>query len=348
MAELYAIFGVSKLKTIGNIEAVRAHMLRTRYTANSNGKQNRIMIQPPALPELQKLIESYQPRKNSVLCYDTLLAASPEFFKGKTEEELQAWEDASLLWAKNTFGEANVLGCVSHRDETSPHLQLLILPAVDGRLNARAITGGREKLRKLWTSYGKAMQPYGLQRGREYSPAKHKDIQAYYADVNEAKAQAKAKMIKASQLPAPSLEDRLNPREYAASLINFVETKLIKENANLRAALRAGKTEKEALVDSASRYRKLYQNLKEDPELLHKLQEAYKRERAAKAQTAARFNELINAIKTFFNNNIPVNSVMRKPDALGALRGFPELLDSIELQLTIERNTEGRQRGRSL
>lgn len=67
---MYAIVGVSKLKTAGNIAGMLSHMTRTRYTANSNGRENDILIAPPALPELMEEIGQYCPRKNAVLAYD--------------------------------------------------------------------------------------------------------------------------------------------------------------------------------------------------------------------------------------------------------------------------------------
>lgn len=63
----FAIIGIAKLHTAGNIAGVIDHMTRQRPTANSNGRQNDILIKPPQLPEIMQEINSYLPRKNAVL-----------------------------------------------------------------------------------------------------------------------------------------------------------------------------------------------------------------------------------------------------------------------------------------
>lgn len=216
MVGLYAIVGIKKLKTAGNIQGVMAHATRMRYTANSNGKTNDVLMGPPSLEELMKDIRACCPRKNAVLCYDVLLTASPEWFQGKTEEQIRAWEEKSLAWAREKFGTDNIRMCICHRDETTPHLSLLITPITpEGKLNARAWTGGRDKLRALWTEYGQAMKPLGLERGREFSPAKHQDIKAYYSAVKQAmkrtERKAERQKDREGKLPAFNLKEKIKP-----------------------------------------------------------------------------------------------------------------------------------------
>lgn len=205
MEGLYAIVGIKKLKTAGNIQGMIAHATRMRYTANSNGKTNDVLIGPPALDELMADIKACLPRKNAVLCYDVLLTASPEWFQGKTEEQIRAWEEKSLAWARDKFMADNIRMCICHRDEhTGPHLSLLVTPITpEGKLNARAWTGGRDKMRALWTEYGQAMKPLGLERGREFSPAKHQDVKAYYYAVKQAVKRTEREQARTRELPAP-------------------------------------------------------------------------------------------------------------------------------------------------
>lgn len=67
---MYAIVGVSKLKTAGNIKGVLDHMTRSRETENSNGRANDILVNPAPLPDIMEEISQYFPRKNAVLAYD--------------------------------------------------------------------------------------------------------------------------------------------------------------------------------------------------------------------------------------------------------------------------------------
>lgn len=257
MADLYAIVGIKKLKTEGNIGGVISHAFRQRITPNSAKKENLILIAPPTLPQIMKEINSYpNKRKNSVLCYDFLLTASPEFFTGKTMEQVKEWADTSLSWACEYFGRNNVKAGVLHLDEQTPHLQLLIVPEHDNKLDARYYTGGRDKMRKLWTEYARACRKYGLKRGREYSPAKHKDIKAYYADVRRGKELKQDLKFAPEDLPAPTLEDRMNPAEYAVEIINEVISVYQEQNGNLQSALEATRRELDRLIARASAERK--------------------------------------------------------------------------------------------
>lgn len=330
----YAIIGIAKLHTAGNIAGVLDHMTRQRPTANSNGRPNDILIAPPPLPELMAEINNYLPRKNAVLCYDMLLTASPDFFIGKTEKQIQDWQRKSLEWVCRKFGRESVKACICHRDELTPHLSLLVLPEHDGKLNARHYTGGKAKMRQLWTEYGQAMKPLGLERGREYSPAKHQDIKAYYRAVNQGAELAKVREIKAEELPAPELLDRVSPRQYAADLINHVTAWIRKENGSLRAALKEERQQRERATRQMIADRELFHALQENPEAFRQLQEALKEEQRARLKDRLQYAELAAAIGDYFRQNIDPHSVLRSPDKLGKLKDFEEIQDAIRLSLT--------------
>lgn len=332
----YAIVGIKKLHTAGNIAGTLEHMTRQRYTPNSNGRPNDILIPPPPLPELMEEINSYMPRSNCVICYEMLLTMSSGWLQGKSEKDIQEWERKSLEWVCKKFPPGAVKSCICHRDESVPHLTLLVLPVDPSgeKLNARFYTGGRAKLRQIWTEYAAAMKPLGLERGREYSPAKHQDIKAYYEAVNKGAKLAKVREIKPEELPPPELLDRVNPRQYAADLINRVTSFIRKENGALRAALAAEREKGEKITQQVINDREMFHALKENPDTFRKLQEALAAEAKARAGTEARYMELVQAIGQYFRQNVPHNSTLRHPDKLGHLQDFPELYDTIRLSLT--------------
>ena len=338
MADNYAIIGVAKLHTAGNIAGVLAHALRTRPTANSNGAGIDVWIQPPPLDKIMERVAEYMPRKNAVIMYDFLTTASPEFFENASPEEVEAWKRDSLKWVQDTFGKNSVVSAIFHdKDEQTCHGTYLILPVVSNekgeRLNARHYTGGREKLRALWTSYAKAMSKYGLKRGKMYSPAEHKAIKEYYADINQAAEIAIRGKVKAEQLPEPGLKDHANPRQYAAGLINYAIERLQKQNANLRTALKTERQEKEKLLEAAAKDRELYSFLRADPDAFRTLEKELEQERRDRAADNAEHEKLLEAIRTFFRKNINARSTLRKPENLGLLKDFPELAKDIRLSL---------------
>lgn len=334
----YAIIGIKKLHTAGNIAGSLEHMTRQRPTPNSNGRPNDILIPPPPLPELMEEINSYMPRKNCVICYEMLLTMSSGWLQGKGEKDIQEWEQKSLEWVSKKFPPGAVKSCICHRDELVPHLTLLVLPLAppDGenqRLCARHYTGGRAKMRQLWTEYAAAMKPLGLERGREYSPAKHTSIKEYYARVNNAERRDAATKVLPEQLPAPAIADRANPRAYAAELINYAVEWYRKENAALREELAAEKGKTEGITRQVIADRELYFSLKENPDAYRELEKALLQERKGRAADKRKYNQLIGAVKEFFRRNIDPRSPYRKAERLGELMAFRELAGAIGLDL---------------
>ena len=336
MKDLYAIVGVSKLKTAGNISGVLAHMFRTRETPNSDGRENITLIAPPSFDEIMAEINSYMPRKNAVRGVDLFLGASPEHFAGKSPEQVKEWADASLQWACKKFGRENIKAAVLHLDECqtgSPHVQIFLIPQINHKLNCRFFTGGRERMRALWTEYAAAMRPFGLKRGREFSPAKHKQIKEFYSDVKRGIELAAGREFSPEELPPPTMGDHLDPAGYAVKLVNRVVTHYRKQNGNLRAALEATRRELEQVTNRAAAAGQQYQQLKENPDLIRNLQEALAAEARATAAERGKYKMLQEAVADFFRRNIAKNSVLRKPEQLGQLQDFPELQPDIKISL---------------
>ena len=337
MADSYAIIGIGKVKTMGNLQGVLSHMTRSRRTPNSNGKPNDILIPPPPFKQIEERINSYMPRRNAIYCYDFLMTLSPEAAQKMTEKQIQAWEQDSLAWCKKVFGSDNLIPAITHRDEQTPHIQAIIIPEWQGRLCAAHYTDGRQKLRDLWTSYAQAMKPYGLKRGKLYSPAKHTSIKNYYADVNRAAELSGKKKFKAADLPEPGIKDYANPRAYAANLINFAIERYQQQNANLRTGLKAEQQEKEKLIAAIAKDRQLYAYLKENPDALRNLENALAEEKKGRAADKERLVKLLAAVKLFFRKNIDPRSTMRKPENLGHLLDFPEIAKDLRIDLKMDK-----------
>ncbi len=111
---------------------------------------------------------------------------------------LDKWIDANLKWLRDTFGEDNVVSCVLHMDEKTPHLHATVVPIVIGERKRKSREGekkyrtqagprlsaddvmGRVRLSTYQNTYAEAMREFGLQRGVVGSTAKHQSNGEYY------------------------------------------------------------------------------------------------------------------------------------------------------------------------
>ena len=141
--------------------------------------------------------------KNQVLALNVLLSSDGEALRRLADEgRLDDWAESSARWAKETFGEENVVGAHLHMDEHTPHLHVTVVPIVtterkkkasesnvrkryrtkskDGpRLSANDIMT-RENLTRFQDTYAEAMERFGLERGIRGSEARHVDQHEYY------------------------------------------------------------------------------------------------------------------------------------------------------------------------
>lgn len=86
-------------------------------------------------------------RKDSVRFVDTLITASPEFFKGKKREETKAFFQCAVDFLSRKIGKGNIFAAVVHMDERTPHMHLCFTPITEnGRLSAKEIIGNRVQL----------------------------------------------------------------------------------------------------------------------------------------------------------------------------------------------------------
>ena len=83
-------------------------------------------------------------RKNAAVATELLLGASKEFFEGKSEEQIQEWAQASLRAAESKF-EGKVFAASLHRDESTPHLHVYILPHYQKEVKERKPKEGARK-----------------------------------------------------------------------------------------------------------------------------------------------------------------------------------------------------------
>ena len=155
----YAIMRFSKQKG-GGARALEAHHERQKDTYASNpdinterSKYNFHIVQPTKYYRLEVndriATAGCRTRKDSTRFVDTLITASPVFFKGKKRSEVKAFFETAYEFIAQKVGKENIFSAVVHMDEKTPHLHLCFTPITqDGRLSAKEIIGNRIQLTK--------------------------------------------------------------------------------------------------------------------------------------------------------------------------------------------------------
>lgn len=217
---MFAILRMEKLKHRQQIKAAMGHNLRTIPVDNADEKKSKLNSYQGATDfaslvhrmEKRFLEHNIEPRKDAVQAVEFVLSASPEFWQGKTQQEIQQWANANIAFFANKFNKQNLLSYALHQDETNPHIHLILTPITpDGRLSCKDLLGGKAKLSKLQTEYADAMKKFGLKRGIERSNAKHTTIKQFYTLANKIKKLNKEQLKEVAELLTTfESDDKLN------------------------------------------------------------------------------------------------------------------------------------------
>lgn len=194
MADAFAILRTKKLKTPGNVAGSASHIERTRPTHNADPSvANEWLEGGPGMYASAKGIWDAVPKKRSdaVHAFEVLLTASPEAFANGLD--LEQWKAQSMTWLRKQFKGATIVGACLHLDESTPHIQAIIVPTdrkPDGtlQLNCKKYLGSAAKLSAMQTDYAKAVKNLGLERGLQGSKAKHTAISQFYSEINNRRA----------------------------------------------------------------------------------------------------------------------------------------------------------------
>ena len=154
---------------------------KEQYASNpdidtSRSKYNFHIVKPEGryYPFIQSRIEQAgcRTRKDSTRFVDTLITASPEFFKKKSPKEIQEFFQRAADFLIGRVGKENIVSAVVHMDEKTPHLHLCFVPLTpDGRLSAKEIIGNRKNLVRWQDEFWQHMvkQYPELERGESAS-----------------------------------------------------------------------------------------------------------------------------------------------------------------------------------
>lgn len=115
-------------------------------------------------------------RKDAVVLVEGVMTASPEFFEGKSRDEVMAFFRDGFDFVKSEVGEGNMVHFTVHMDESTPHAHFGFTPIKDGTLSWKNYFDGRDALRD-WQDrfFENVSKPWGLERGEKDTGRTHKD-----------------------------------------------------------------------------------------------------------------------------------------------------------------------------
>lgn len=240
----FAIMRIEKKKSIRAGNKSKEHNARLTPCANANPeiKNQRIYLNEDMvrLKEMSfkdifdERIQGQKIRKNAVYAVEIIMTFSPSAIN---ENQLNDWRNKSIAWACSIFGADNVIDCVMHLDETTPHIHLTAIPIDrNGKLNARAfLEGNGKKFSKLQDSYAEAVASFGLKRGisKAKTKAQHEASSRWHNQnaQKEAELLARRKIMEEVSL---SLDNELKFIEYYNEFISKQQqTSNTKEDKNI-------------------------------------------------------------------------------------------------------------------
>jgi len=208
---MYAVLRVAKLKSAGNLGSLNDHLLRRRDTPNADPKRTHLNQQLVGTDDLNRDVTKRiqeigcKTKKDSVLALEYVMTASADFFKEKGK--LEPFDNLCYDWLERKHGAHNIVSWHLHLDEQTPHIHAVVVPEKDGKLNAKAFTGGRQAMSDMQTSFAKAVEELGLERGRVDGRSKHTTLKEFYSLVNEA---VQDPMVEPLKIEKPSATDLFN------------------------------------------------------------------------------------------------------------------------------------------
>lgn len=194
----YSIFRIAKRKTQRSAAAMSKHALREVEVPNAveGAPRPEVLAGSRTTPDLLVQLRAGIAQAKalggpqgfttaSVQVLDMLVTTSRADAARMTKAEMDAYFRLALEFIAAKFGGmANILTAVIHRDETTPHMQVLVMP-LDHQTNrfcSSKMIGGPGGLSKMqdafWENCGR---PFNLARGEKGSKAKHIPVRTFYA-----------------------------------------------------------------------------------------------------------------------------------------------------------------------
>jgi hypothetical protein len=213
----YAIMRLKKLKSAAKIMGMARHNFRSIDTPNADPSKV-LLNEHKACSGVFEVMEKYKAllpdkvRKNAIHAVDYMITTSAT----ASPRDNQIAIDKGIEWVTEKHGKENVLMCSIHRDETTPHVHIVVMPLLDGKLNGKHFVGGhKDRLSDLQTEYFELLGDTELERGVKGSKAKHETIKHWHEANLRAQGEGPKTTSKAELADRVKLTtvDRLRPEK---------------------------------------------------------------------------------------------------------------------------------------
>ena len=220
----YAILRIEKLKTAGDVRGMLAHVLREAEVPNAiDGATEPVVLagartSQEAMATLAQGITLAKAKggsqgftKASTPALDILVTTSHEDMQRMSLGEQKDYFNCALEFIIAKFGGmSNILTAVVLRDETTSHMQVLVMPLdrATNRFSASKMLGGPADFKHMHDAFFELCgKPFDLLRGERDSKAKHVSIQQLYTAMSSGAEPPQFVDVP----PAPGMVDRLKP-----------------------------------------------------------------------------------------------------------------------------------------
>ena len=189
----FVILRHTKLKSYGEIGGSLDHTYRLIDTPNADS--SRLNLNEHDFNKKTDVVQSIKnridqrikERQDNVLCVEYLVTASPDWSGwGDKDKETEFFNLQKERLIKK-WGTENVISTHIHRDETTPHMIVYIVPFDEEKkiLNCKKWLGERKLLQEEQTEAAEIVKHLGLSRGIKNSKAEHRTIKQHYEIVNQ-------------------------------------------------------------------------------------------------------------------------------------------------------------------
>ena len=119
-----------------NADVSKVHLNRElvsrEVTDPSTGKAKTLTIQQAVNRRIEDAGIT-KVRSNQNTCIEIIFSGSPETMCAMSQEQVNAWANDTLAWARGRWGYENVVSATLHCDEKTPHMHVIVVPIVQGQ-----------------------------------------------------------------------------------------------------------------------------------------------------------------------------------------------------------------------